>query len=164
MLSASVNQDTTGGVRTRGGQELINGTLGREQPVELQRFSQPVLGRQLLRRRWPVSQQLREPVRQRECGQRLFPAVASAPPAVVVVHPGGVTLANQMTDTIGIVEAIGAEGARVTNNVGTTIDRSGYAVLPFLMPYRLNSVNIDPDDAVRRMSSSRARANPSHPG
>ncbi len=28
----------------------------------------------------------------------------------VVVHPGGITLANQMTDTIGIVEAIGAEG------------------------------------------------------
>jgi outer membrane usher protein len=57
-------------------------------------------------------------------------------------------LANQMTDTIGIVEAIGAEGARVTNNVGTTIDRSGHAVLPFLLPYRLNSINIDPDEAV----------------
>ena len=66
----------------------------------------------------------------------------------VVVHPGGITLANQMTDTIGVVEAIGAEGARVTNSVGTTINHSGYAVLPFLMPYRLNSINIDPDDAV----------------
>ena len=66
----------------------------------------------------------------------------------LVVHPGGITLANQMTDTIGIVEAIGAEGARVTNSIGTTINRSGYAVLPFLMPYRLNSINIDPDDAV----------------
>ncbi len=65
-----------------------------------------------------------------------------------MVHPGGLTLANQMTDTIGIVQAIGAEGARVTNNVGTTINRSGYAVLPFLLPYRLNSINIDPDGAV----------------
>jgi outer membrane usher protein len=53
-----------------------------------------------------------------------------------------------MTDTIGIVEAPGAEGARVTNNIGTTINAAGYAVLPFLMPYRLNSISIDPDDAL----------------
>lgn len=64
------------------------------------------------------------------------------------MHPGGVTLANQITDTIGIVEAVGAEGAHVTNSIGTTINASGYAVLPFLMPYRLNSINIDPNDSV----------------
>src|SRR6185295_13029434 len=66
----------------------------------------------------------------------------------MVMPPGGITLANQITDTIGIVEAVGAEGARVTNSIGTTINASGYAVLPFLMPYRLNSINIDPEDAV----------------
>src|SRR5580692_3740187 len=53
-----------------------------------------------------------------------------------------------MTDTIGVIEAVGAEGARVTNTIGTTINASGYAVLPFLTPYRLNSVNIDPGDTV----------------
>lgn len=63
----------------------------------------------------------------------------------VVLHPGGVTLANQMGETIGIVEAPGAEGARVTNSVGTRIDGRGYAVLPFLSPYRMNTVTIDPD-------------------
>lgn len=66
----------------------------------------------------------------------------------LVIHPGGITLANQMTDTLGIIEAKGAEGARVTNSIGTTINRSGYAVLPFLTPYRLNSINIDPGEAV----------------
>ena len=28
----------------------------------------------------------------------------------MVVHPGGITLANQMTDTIGVVEAMGPKG------------------------------------------------------
>ena len=46
----------------------------------------------------------------------------------MVAHPGGITLSNQMTGTIGIIEALGAEGARVTNSIGTIIDRSGYAV------------------------------------
>ncbi len=36
----------------------------------------------------------------------------------------------------------------MTNSIGTTINGSGYAVLPFLMPYRLNSINIDPDGTV----------------
>jgi len=66
----------------------------------------------------------------------------------LVVHRGGVTLANQMTDTFGIVEAIGAEGARVTNSVGTVVNRSGYAIIPFLLPYRMNTINIDPAGAV----------------
>ncbi len=79
----------------------------------------------------------------------------------LVVHPGGITLANQMADTIGVVEAIGAEGARVTNSIGTTINSSGYAVLPFLMPYRLNSINIDPGDAVSPDVESRAPASQS---
>jgi outer membrane usher protein len=66
----------------------------------------------------------------------------------MVIHRGGVTLSNQMTDTFGIVEAPGAEGARVTNSIGTVINGAGYAVLPFLLPYRMNSINIDPEGAV----------------
>ena len=37
----------------------------------------------------------------------------------LVAHPGGVTLANYLGDTIGIVEAKGASGARVMNAPGT---------------------------------------------
>jgi outer membrane usher protein len=53
-----------------------------------------------------------------------------------------------LTDTFGIVEAEGAAGARVTNSVGTVINKSGYAVLPFLLPYRMNSITIDPEGTV----------------
>jgi outer membrane usher protein len=66
----------------------------------------------------------------------------------LVIHHGGLTLANQMTDTFGIVEAKGAEGARVTNSVGTSVNRSGYAIIPFLLPYRMNNISIDPAGAV----------------
>lgn len=62
----------------------------------------------------------------------------------VVVHPGGVTLANQLGDTIAVVEAQDAKGATVSSSAGVRIDGAGYAVLPYLMPYRMNDVRIDP--------------------
>lgn len=62
----------------------------------------------------------------------------------VVIHPGGVTLASQMGDTIGVISARDAEGARLASDRGTRINGAGYAVVPNLMPYRLNDVTIDP--------------------
>ncbi|WP_034293555.1 fimbria/pilus outer membrane usher protein [Herbaspirillum sp. RV1423] len=61
----------------------------------------------------------------------------------VVAHPGGITLAQSIGDTIGIVEAPDAEGAAV-NTPGVRIDGRGYAVVPYLTPYRINEVAIDP--------------------
>jgi len=62
----------------------------------------------------------------------------------IVAHPGGLTLANYLGDTIGIVEAKGATGARITNSPGVRIDAFGYAVVPYLQPYQLNRVELDP--------------------
>lgn len=62
----------------------------------------------------------------------------------VVIHPGGVTLANQLGDTVGIVAARDAEGAQVASELGARINGAGFAVIPHLMPYRLNDVTIDP--------------------
>jgi outer membrane usher protein len=62
----------------------------------------------------------------------------------VVAHPGGVTLGQPIGDTVGIVYVPGAAGATVNGGAGVRIDRFGYAVLPFLAPYTLNSVEIDP--------------------
>ena len=62
----------------------------------------------------------------------------------LVVHPGGVTLANQLGDTVGIVEARDAKGAAISSASGIRIDGAGYAVVPYLVPYRLNEVSIDP--------------------
>ena len=147
VLSTSFNQDTTGGVRTLGGQEVINGTWGENSQLSYSASASQSAGQDS----FTASGQYRSTYASTSASvsegsgysQQSLGATGG-----VVVHPGGITLANQMTDTIGIVEAIGAEGARVTNNVGTTINSSGYAVLPFLLPYRLNSINIDPDDAV----------------
>jgi outer membrane usher protein len=62
----------------------------------------------------------------------------------VVAHPGGITLANELGDTIAVVEAKDAKGARITNSSGVRIDGRGYAVVPYLMPYSLNTIEIDP--------------------
>jgi outer membrane usher protein len=62
----------------------------------------------------------------------------------VVAHPGGVTLGQPIGDTVGIVYVPGAEGAAVNGGAGVRIDSAGYAVLPFLAPYTLNSVEVDP--------------------
>ncbi|MBB6189512.1 fimbria/pilus outer membrane usher protein [Rhodanobacter sp. MP7CTX1] len=62
----------------------------------------------------------------------------------IVAHPGGITLANSTGDTIGIVEAKDAAGARIENWPGVRIDGRGYAVIPYLTPYRINNIALDP--------------------
>jgi len=62
----------------------------------------------------------------------------------VVAHPGGITLGQPMGDTVGIIYVPGAKGARLTSAPGVRIDHSGYALLPYLTPYNLNTVTIDP--------------------
>ncbi|MGC0784000.1 UNVERIFIED_ORG: outer membrane usher protein [Pantoea allii] len=61
----------------------------------------------------------------------------------VAVHSGGITLGHTVSDTFAIVEAKGAEGATVLNGQNIKIDSSGYAIVPSLMPYRRNNVNLD---------------------
>lgn len=62
----------------------------------------------------------------------------------VVAHPGGVTFGQPMGDTVGIVYVPGAKGARLNNAAGARIDRFGYALVPYLTPYNLNTIQIDP--------------------
>lgn len=66
----------------------------------------------------------------------------------VAVHPGGITLGHTVGDTFAIVEARGAEGASVLNGQNIKIDSSGYAIIPSLMPYRRNSINLDAPESV----------------
>lgn len=61
----------------------------------------------------------------------------------VVLHPGGVTLAQSLGESIAVIEAKGAKGAKVNFN-GISVDHFGYAVVPFLTPYRVNQVELDP--------------------
>jgi outer membrane usher protein len=62
----------------------------------------------------------------------------------IVAHPGGVTFSQTVGDTFGIVEAPGAAGATVSSATGVKLDRRGYAVVPYLTPYSMNTVDIDP--------------------
>jgi outer membrane usher protein len=147
MLTANLVQDTTGGVSTRSGQEIVTGALGDNEQFTYNASASQAAG----------DDSYTAGAQYRSSDTDLSASVSEGSgysqqslgaTGGVVAHPGGITFANQMTDTIGVVEALGAEGARVTNSTGTAIDGSGYAVLPFLLPYRLNSINIDPDGAV----------------
>lgn len=62
----------------------------------------------------------------------------------IVAHRGGVTLGQSLGETGGLVRAPGAKGALVTNAPGVHINRFGYAIVPYLRPYYLNQVDIDP--------------------
>ncbi len=147
LLSTSFDQDSTGNARSRGAQESINGTLGENNQLS---YSASAI-QSTADDSYSASAQYRgryASVSASASEGSGYSQQSAGATGGLVLHPGGLTLANQMTDTIGVIEAIGAEGARVTNSIGTTVNASGYAVLPFLMPYRLNSVNIDPGDTV----------------
>lgn len=62
----------------------------------------------------------------------------------VVVHSGGITFGQSMGETAALVHAQGAKGARVTTTTGVTVDRFGYAIVPYLRPYYVNKVDLDP--------------------
>nr|WP_260441631.1 fimbria/pilus outer membrane usher protein [Serratia fonticola] len=62
----------------------------------------------------------------------------------VVGHAGGVSFTPYTSDTFALVEAKGAEGAKVSSYPGVSIDSWGYAIVPYLNPYQMNEVSIDP--------------------
>ncbi|MDB5768850.1 MAG: htrE [Collimonas fungivorans] len=62
----------------------------------------------------------------------------------VVVHGGGVSLAQSLGDTVGLVHAPDAEGAGLTNVSNVRLDRRGYGVVPYLTPFQNNVIGIDP--------------------
>ncbi|WP_193100300.1 fimbria/pilus outer membrane usher protein [Burkholderia sp. Z1] len=62
----------------------------------------------------------------------------------VVAHGGGITFSQPVSETFAIVEAPGAAGARVANATGVRIDGNGYAVVPYLTPYNVNTISLDP--------------------
>jgi len=65
----------------------------------------------------------------------------------LVLHTGGVTLSPPLGDTLALVHAPGAAGMRVENSGGARVDARGYAVVPYLMPYQLNTISLDPKGA-----------------
>lgn len=64
----------------------------------------------------------------------------------IVAHPYGITLSNTMSDTFAIIHAEGASGAMIGNNWGSELDMFGNGIVPYLSPYQLNQVSIDPSN------------------
>ncbi|MEO7067202.1 MAG: fimbria/pilus outer membrane usher protein [Rhodanobacter sp.] len=62
----------------------------------------------------------------------------------IVAHPGGVTFGQTLGDTIAIIQAPDAAGARIGNAAGVRVDKAGYALVPYVTPYILNTIDIDP--------------------
>jgi len=62
----------------------------------------------------------------------------------VVAHPDGITLSPYSGDTLAVVAAPDAAGAHVLGYSNVTLDSRGYAVVPYLTPYRMNEIAIDP--------------------
>jgi len=62
----------------------------------------------------------------------------------LAVYRGGVVLTPMLGDTIGIIEARDARGARLASYPGIRVGGNGLAVVPYLNPYRRNSIEIDP--------------------
>ncbi|CAI0832562.1 fimbria/pilus outer membrane usher protein [Serratia quinivorans] len=63
----------------------------------------------------------------------------------VVAHRNGVTLGQPLGETAALVAAPGANGASVSNQTGVRTDYRGYALVPYLTPYRRTEVALSPD-------------------
>ncbi|MFJ4292400.1 fimbria/pilus outer membrane usher protein [Cupriavidus sp. NPDC089707] len=62
----------------------------------------------------------------------------------IVAYPGGVVLGPNVNDTIAVVEAKDAAGARIMNAAGLRVDPLGRAVVPNLIPFSRNRIEVDP--------------------
>lgn len=73
-----------------------------------------------------------------------FNSVSAGLSGTVIGFGGGVVFTPYTGDTFAIVDAKGASGARVGNYSGVTVDHWGHAAVPYLNPYEMNEVTLDP--------------------
>lgn len=133
LTGGVVSQATVSGAATQDGRLTYNATLGHDN----------VSGTS-----GTVSSQYNSPLTNVQGGYsqgRGYHQVNGGVSGSVVAHSGGVTFSPPAGETIGLVHAPDAEGARVSNGQGSAVDSHGYAVVPYLMPYELNTVGIDPE-------------------
>lgn len=77
----------------------------------------------------------------------------------LALHSGGITIGQYTGDTVGILYAEGAEGATVTGNNNIRIDSRGYAIYPYLSPYRNNNISLDPNSASNELEFKNSSQN-----
>lgn len=62
----------------------------------------------------------------------------------LIVWPEGAVMTPYTGDTFAVVEAKNAKGAKVGGYPGLKIDPWGHAAIPYLSPYEMNEITIDP--------------------
>lgn len=62
----------------------------------------------------------------------------------LVAFSGGLALTPSLGDTVAVVEAREATGARLANGSGVRVDRWGHAVVSSLTPFARNQITVDP--------------------
>lgn len=61
----------------------------------------------------------------------------------LVIHPYGVSATQPLGETIALVKADNAADVKIANNSGIYTDSKGFAVVPYVTPYRQNSLSLD---------------------
>lgn len=65
----------------------------------------------------------------------------------LILHSGGLTFGAETGNTYALIKAKGAQGAAIQGQVNTRIDAKGYAIISNIMPYKMNTIKIDPKGA-----------------
>ncbi|WP_193016393.1 fimbria/pilus outer membrane usher protein [Proteus sp. FME41] len=61
----------------------------------------------------------------------------------VVAHSGGLVLGQQLGETAAIVDIPNAGNITILNQAGVETNNTGYALVPYVTPYRKNTLEID---------------------
>ncbi len=75
----------------------------------------------------------------------------------LIAWSDGVVLTPYTSDTFAVVEAEGASGASVGNYNGVKVDSFGHAAVPYLNPYEMNEISLDPKGARKGVELENAR-------
>lgn len=74
---------------------------------------------------------------------RHYNSLSAGMSGTIIGHSGGVTVTPFQGETFALVEVKGAEGAKVSGYSGIYVDWNGYAAVPYLRAYQMNSVSVD---------------------
>ncbi|WP_394517070.1 fimbria/pilus outer membrane usher protein [Pantoea sp. SGAir0175] len=62
----------------------------------------------------------------------------------IVAHPYGVTLSQDLGETIALIRAPGASDLKVGNQTGLRTDTFGQAIMPWVIPYQRTEISLNP--------------------
>lgn len=61
----------------------------------------------------------------------------------IIVHADGITLGQEMSDTTALIKAPGLSNVRLENDSTIETDSRGYAIFPYVSPYRRTNITLD---------------------